>query len=712
MQDTKTVSLFVKGMDCTTCALNITKQLQKQGLQEVYVNFASGKVQYQESEQISNDKVSNLIEDLGYSVLKTSNNTAPSTSKKYVSFILSSHLGRFLFCAIFALPLFIGHLVHIHFLMNPIWQFVFTVPVYFVGMQFFGKSAYKSVAQGMPNMNVLITLGATAAMGYSLYGLLANKGMGFIFFETAATTITLVFFGNYLEEKSLQQTQATLQKIATQKISKATMIAFDEEYKEQHFEVDIDSLRVGDLILIKSGEQVAADAKILSGNATVNESLLTGESTPVAKYPKDAIIAGSIVQDGIIKAQISAVGSNTVLQQIVQLAQHAQTQKAPAQLLADKISSIFVPVVLIIAVLTFVVNLIFVKVDVSESLLRSIAVLVIACPCAMGLATPAAIAVGLGRAAKNGIVFKGAKSLEQFKNIKQIVFDKTGTLTTGNFDIVKFETILNEDEFKTIVYSLEKQSNHPIAKSISKLWQQKTAINFKTIDEIKGLGIKAKDKEGNEYALTSYIGVSSITKDDTHQLYLSKNNHLCGWIDIEDTIREEAFEVIALFKSKGIKPIMLSGDNEQKCKLVAQKLGIETYYAQQTPTQKFEKIDMLNKQAPTAMVGDGINDAPALAKATIGIAIGNASDIAVQQAHVILLNNGLLSLSKAFNLGKKTFTTIQQNLFWALAYNVVAIPVAACGLLGYYAPTYGAIIMGLSDVVLVLNSLKLKFVKV
>jgi P-type Cu+ transporter len=712
MQNTNTTSFFVEGMDCTTCALSITKTLQEMGLDDVKVNFATGNVKYTTNQSIEQNSVENAIESLGYTIKhNNSGNTIEKASNSSFG-IIKTNLQRFLFCAIFALPLFIGHLVHIHFLMQPIWQLVLTIPVYIVGMQFFGRSAYKSVLKGMPNMNVLVTIGATAAMGYSFYGMLANKGMGFVFFETAATTITLVFFGNYLEEKSIEQTQSTLKQIAKQTTATATMIAFDADFKEQYFEVDANNLRVGDLIIIKSGEQVPADAKIISGDATVNESLLTGESTPIIKQQKDIVIAGSIIQDGIIKAQITAVGSSTVLQQIVELAQNAQNQKAPVQLLADKISAVFVPAVLIVAVVTFALNLLLAKVGATESLLRSIAVLVIACPCAMGLATPAAIAVGLGRAAKNGIVFKGADSLESFKSIKQIVFDKTGTLTTGNFEIVAFNTTLLEEEFKALVFSLEKQSSHPIAKSIVKQWPQNKLISFKTIEEKKGLGMFATDKDGNSYSLTSYVGVSLLTSDDTHQLYLAKNNKLYGWIDIEDAIRTEAFEVIKSLKNNGVKPIMLSGDNQRKCELVAKKIGIETVYSQQTPAQKLEIIQKLNHQYPTAMVGDGINDAPALAKATIGIAIGNASDITVQQAQVVLINGGLNNLTKAIQIGKKTYSTIQQNLFWALAYNVVAIPVAAFGLLGFYAPTYGALIMGLSDVVLVLNSLKLRFVKI
>ncbi len=323
----------------------------------------------------------------------------------------------------------------------------------------------------MPNMNVLIAIGATAAFIYSLAGTLMNLGHQYLFYETAAAIITLVFLGNYLEDASINSTQRALNKLAKSQKVIANMIAFDDKHEEVIMPVDNDQLRNGDLILIKSGEQVPADCKILTGKASVNEAIITGESLPLEKNPKDNLIGGSIVIDGIIKARVTAEAKNSVLANIVNLVKQAQGEKPPVQLLADKISAIFVPTVLIIAALTFIINF-FVLDAFTPALMRAIAVLVIACPCAMGLATPAAIAVGLGRAAKNGILFRNAKSLELFKNIKQVVFDKTGTLTTGNFSIGKIYSEIEEDEFKKIVYSLEKYSNHPIAKSIAKEWKE------------------------------------------------------------------------------------------------------------------------------------------------------------------------------------------------------------------------------------------------
>ena len=476
------------------------------------------------------------------------------------------------------------------------------------------------------------------------------------------------------------------------------------------FLLKVPALKVGDLILIKSGEHVPMDCKILWGDASVNEAIITGESAPVEKKMNDKLIGGSILESGTIKAYVTSVGEDTVLSNILKMVREAQTEKPPVQQLADKISAIFVPVVLSIAVLTLLGNYFFTDIGFGASLLRSIAVLVIACPCAMGLATPAAIAVGLGRAAKNGILFKNAKSLEIFKDIKQVVFDKTGTLTTGLFKIsgYKFNDV-SEDEFKRMAYSLERYSNHPVAKCVAKEWKIKNEIRWSKIEEIKGLGMKATDKEGNEFIAGSFKVAEGLTKDHSHNIYIIRNNELLGFIDVHDEIRAEAKQVVAMLKLKGIKTILLSGDRQEKSEQVAQQLGIDEVIAEQTPGQKLAKISAYNAQAPTAMVGDGINDAPALAKATVGISLSDASQVAMQSAQVVLMNHGLKNLPLSLGLGKHTYITIKQNLFWAFLYNVVAIPVAAFGFLN---PTFGALIMGLSDVVLAVNSVRLNWKKV
>ena len=535
-----------------------------------------------------------------------------------------------------------------------------------------------------------------------------------MYYESTATIITLVFLGNYLEDASIESTQRALNSLARSQKVMANMIAFDDKHQEIIFPVENTQLRSGDLILIKSGEQVPADCKILWGDATVNEAIITGESLPLTKKQKETLIGGSILTDGTVKAQVLSAATDSVLANIINLVKQAQGEKPPVQQMADRISAIFVPLVLGITVVTFIVNYIVLG-QFSEALMRSIAVLVIACPCAMGLATPAAIAVGLGRAAKNGVLFRNARSLENFKNIRQVVFDKTGTLTTGKFTIESFQILaasMSEEEFKKITYSLEKFSNHPIAQCISENWKTKELLKWASIEEVKGSGMKAVDKDGNIWQAGSFKIAASQTNDETHNIYILKNDQLLGWVDVKDELRPEAKTVVQYLHARGIKTILLSGDRQFKTEQIATELGIDVAIAEQTPEQKLEKIAALNKEIPTAMVGDGINDAPALAKATIGISMSEASQVAIQTADVVLMNKGLKNLPLSLGLGNHTYITIKQNLFWAFAYNIVAIPVAAFGLLGTYGPTYGALIMGLSDVVLAINSVRLFIKKV
>ena len=697
----------VEGMDCTNCALTISKYLNKEGLKNVKVNFIGGDVSFELNESKSKEQLTKGITNLGYTVV----NELPIGNNKTPAKLFTNHLQRFLFCLPFTAILMLHMLPwHIHFLMNPWIQLAICLPVYIVGMGYFGVSAVKSLGRGIPNMNVLIAIGATAAFVYSLIGTIGNFGMDYVFYETAATIITLVFLGEWVEHKSVAATQKELNKLAAQQKVMANMIAFDDEHKENIFPVENTQLRVGDLILIKSGEQVPMDCKILWGDAHVNEALLTGESIPVHKQKKDALIGGSLLTDGTVKAQVTATGKDTVLSNILNLVKQAQGEKPPIQQLADKISAIFVPVVLGISVFTFLINYFVADVNATSSLMRSIAVLVISCPCAMGLATPAAIAVGLGRAAKNGILFRNAKSLELFKDIKTVVFDKTGTLTKGQFTITGFQSnVLPEDEFKRIVFSLEKYSNHPIAKAITNDWKINNAIVWKKIEEVKGVGIKGEDGKGNIYQLGNTSSGSLTINKEQHTAYLLKHNELIGWLDMDDEIREESKQVISYLHSKNIKTILLSGDSWERCKKVADATGIDEVLAQKKPEEKLQIIEQLNNTNPTAMVGDGINDAPALAKATIGISMSDASQLAMQTAQVVLMNKGIQHLPLALGLGKHTFTTIRQNLFWAFIYNIVAIPIAAVGLLH---PGVAALAMGFSDVVLAVNSVRLKYKKV
>ena len=701
----------VEGMTCSNCALTIDKYLRNQGLQNVKVNLAGGEIFFDTETRESETVLEKGIESLGYKVIRPGHEHSHGHDHSHGS--MNRFLRYVLICAPFTLVLMLHMIPGVHqwghFLTNPWWQLAFCLPVYVIGMSFFGRSAWSSIRNGIPNMNVLVAIGATAAFGYSLYGTLTRAGAGFQYYETAATIITLVFLGNYLEDASIESTQRALNSLARSQKVMANMIAFDEQHEMLVFPVENNQLRSGDLILIKSGEQVPADCKILVGEATVNESIITGESMPITKKQKEILVGGSLLVDGTVQAQVTAAASDSVLANIINLVKQAQAEKPPMQQLADRISAIFVPLVLGITVVTFVVNYLVLGAF-TESLMRSIAVLVIACPCAMGLATPAAIAVGLGRAARSGILFRNARSLESFKDIRQVVFDKTGTLTTGRFEISAYHTSEQDDYFRKIVYSLEKFSNHPIAVCLAEKWKTKELLRWQKIEEIKGKGMIATDREGNVFQAGSYQILPDPGQEPGHLVYVLRNGTLIGWIDLKDEIRPEAPAVIDYLKRNNIKTILLSGDRKEKSELVGSALAIDEIIAEQSPEQKLQKIAALSASMPTAMVGDGINDAPALAKATVGISMSDASQVAVQTADVVLMNQGLGHLPLALGLGRHTYITIRQNLFWAFAYNIIAIPVAALGLLGHYGPTYGALLMALSDVVLAVNSVRL-FVK-
>lgn len=708
MKDTERIYWKVSGMDCTTCALNITKYLSNQGHDNVKVNFAGGEVSFTHTGIQTLDEAEQGINKLGYNVVSkdryADHSTAPHEHESFTQHWM------FFICLICTIPLLLHMLpgVEIHILHNAYLQWILATPVYIIGMYYFGKSAWYSLRNGIANMNVLIVLGATAAYGYSIYGIASGNASEYLFFETTASIITLVFFGNYMEARAISTTQKALHKLVHSQKVMANMIAYDDAHQEQIFRVENNTLRVGDLILINTGEQVPMDCKILWGSVSVNEAIITGESMPVERNMNDKLIGGSILESGSAKAYITATGDDAVLNHIIKLMQEAQGEKPPVQLLADKISAIFVPLVVGIALLTFAGNFFFTDIGFGNSLLRSIAVLVIACPCAMGLATPAAVAVGMGRAARHGILFRNAASLENFKDIKQVVFDKTGTLTTGQFIISQFETSIEKQNFHQIVYSLEKYSSHPLSKSIVQAWKTKDVMKWASTEEIKGIGIKAIDKSGNIFMAGSWK-ILNNTVDKSHNIYVTKNGELIGWIDLEDEIRTEVKDILQWLKSKQLKTILLSGDRKEKCEALAAQLQIDEVYSEQTPEQKLQKIADFTKHLPTAMIGDGINDAPALAKATIGISLSDASQLAVQSAGVILTNNGLKKLPEAMGLGKHTYLTIQQNLAWAFLYNIIAIPVAA---FGFLSPTFGALIMGLSDVVLAINSVRLNFKKI
>ena len=564
----------------------------------------------------------------------------------------------------------------------------------------------------MFHMDVLIFTGFNAAFAYSLAGTIMYWGTpelhNYLFYETCATIITLVLMGNVLEFRSVRQTTTAITELSEIRAKKAVRIIAGSG-PEEVVEVDYDAIQIGDILRVNSGDKIPVDGKIVWGVATVDESMTTGESMPIERAIEDSIIGGTILMNGSIKMQATSVGEETVLSKIIELVKRAQQNKPEIQKMGDRVSSIFVPSVLLISAGTFFTSYFLFDIAIGRAVMSSIAVLVISCPCAMGLATPTAVIAGIGRAAKKGILIKGGGTLEEFAKIQTIVFDKTGTLTTGAFKINSINCAdgHSEEEIKNILYSMEQYSSHPIAISITTaLKGEATLIDLSEVREEKGIGMLGRLSTGDEIRLGSSKILADQQEHETHSLYMVKNNELMATIDIVDEIKGHAKEMVQSMKKLGIKTILLSGDTEANCNQVAKELEIEEVYSRQMPDQKLQKISALAAQGFTAMVGDGINDAPALSKATVGISLGSATQIAIESAQVILLkSNDLAVIAHAIQISKHTYLTIKQNLFWAFAYNIVAIPMAAMGMLN---PMVGALTMAFSDVIVIGNSIRLK----
>jgi len=694
--ETKKLKLEVEGMTCANCAAGIKKHLENKGLQDVNVNFSTGEASWENDKNQDKNDVAKTITSLGYKIKSSSKEEEKGLSKveKY-----------FYFTLIFTLPLF----SHMFFpkgsiIQNPLLQFILCLPVYIIGVSYFGKSAWGSIKTGVPNMDVLIFTGSSAAFFYSIYGWLINYGTPavhhYLFFETSATIITLVLLGNVLEHKSVKKTTTAIGDLtAIQKV-----IA-KKEIEGKITEVNFEDIRVDDILVINSGDKIPTDGIIISGTSYIDESMITGESIPIDKTTGDEVIGGTIITDGNLKIKATKIGDDTLLSQIIELVKNAQNNKPNIQKLGDQVSAVFVPVVLTISLATFFIGHYFFNIEIQDAFLRSIAVLVISCPCAMGLATPTAVMVGIGRAAKNGILIKGGDTLEKLASIKTIVFDKTGTLTTGKFIVSQF-TVLDGDEndVKNIIYNIEQHSSHPIAKSLCNAFQENSSLlKLSDITEEKGISISA-NFDDNIYTIGSSKIYSSPEKYD---LFVLKNKELIATLNISDELKTNTDLVISSLHKRGYTTTLLSGDKKEKCNQIASELGIITTYSEQLPQDKIVKIEELVSSNKTAMVGDGINDAPALAKATIGISLGNATQIAIQSADVVLLNNEDLSqLPQTMQIGKHTLLTIKQNLFWAFAYNIVAIPIAVMGLLN---PMWGALFMAFSDVIVIGNSIRLRY---
>jgi Cu+-exporting ATPase len=686
------VELNVTGMHCNNCALSIHKLLEKKGLSNILVDFAGEEVKFSNGTDTQLPDIIKGIEQLGFKVVDNPALHAPKFYEKVEN--------KFFFCAIFTAPLLLHMILPLHVLHIPIVQLLLCLPVFIVGCLHFGKSAFHSVKGGVPNMDVLIFIGSTSAFVYSLVGTIQHLGPQYQFYETCATIITLVLLGNVFEKRSVNQTTSAVKDlIKFQHVNANRIIDGTIEV------VNARDVRSGDILIVNQGDKIPVDGDILEGTAAVDEAMLTGESLPVDKAKYDKVIGGTIVQNGNFRMIATKVGSNTILSQIIELMKKAQAAKPPVQKLGDKVASIFVPAVILIAALTFVLTYFLSDTGLQKSLMNAIAVLVISCPCAMGLATPTAVMVGLGRAAKNGILIKGGDTIEAVANTKYVVFDKTGTLTTGKFSIndIKVEGDINLEEIRGIIIAIEERSNHPIAKSLveglKNLPQIKTILS--TATEEKGLGMRAEDVEGNNY----FLGTGKTANADDFNLSLYKNQVLVAQIAIDDTIKPEAASLVNQLKQMGIIPVLLSGDRKNRCLKLAKTIGIDEVHGEKLPDEKLSVIDIYKQKGKTVMIGDGINDAPALTQADVGVSMNDASQIAIQSARVILLNTDLGSVVKFLQISKHTLLTIKQNLFWAFAYNVVAIPVAA---LGFLNPMVGAFTMAFSDVVVIGNSIRLK----
>ncbi len=709
--DKQAISLSIEGMTCTNCAQSIVNAIEKAGATEVDVNFLTAEAHITLPQGKLVEDVIKAVVNAGYKASSLKNNQADSNLN------IHSHASgvekRFYFSLIFTIPLF-SHmfLPFIDILQNPILQLVLCIPVFLMGLQYFGKSAFNSIKAGIPNMDVLITMGFSAAFFYSLAGTIIFFGTpevhNYLFYETAATIITLVMLGNVIEHRSVDQTTTAIAELS--KIQPITAMRVQNIGNEEKIEqINYDQISVGDILLVNEGEKVPADGKIHWGESLIDESMVSGESVPVSKRTADFVIGGTLVIEGSIKIEATGLGDDSVLSKIIDLVKKAQQNKPDIQRLGDTISNIFVPVVIAISIGTFLVSFFVFGIDAQKAIMSSIAVLVISCPCAMGLATPTAVMAGIGRAAKNGILIKGGAALEEFAKVKTIVFDKTGTLTTGKFRVSEIQHFdeASEKEFIDVIYSLELHSTHPIAKSLVNEFRDRAeTIEFENVEEQKGLSISGTDQDGNKYILGSYQAAKAHTSDDSKCLYLLKNDNLIAQFDISDEIKRNAQTLVESLLKQGIEPILLSGDTKKKSEEVGNKIGIRKIFGQQTPSNKLETIEKLNQKAVTAMVGDGINDAPALSTASVGVSLGNASQVAIESAQIILLRgNDLSSVNEALQISKHTYLTIKQNLFWALAYNVVAIPIAAMGFLN---PMVGALAMAFSDIVVIGNSIRLK----
>jgi Cu+-exporting ATPase len=720
-----TLELRISGMTCASCSARIEKKVG--GLPGIYkaaVNLASEKafVEY-DPDMIKPARVVKAIHEAGYKA-EVIEKISPEIEKQVREKELRKMGMLFISSAVLSFPLFLAMIlmffkIDAGILHNPYLQLGLATPVQFIiGFRFY-RNSYHNIKSLSPGMDVLVAMGTSAAYFFSIYNAFFGGNKENLYFEASAIIITLILLGKYLETRAKGKTSEAIKKLVGLQAKTARVLRNGAE-----LDILIEDVVVGDIVLVRPGEKIPVDGKITEGNSTVDESMLTGESIPVEKKLGSEVIGGTINQYGAFYFKASKIGKDTVLSQIIKIVEEAQGSKAPVQHFADKVAGIFVPAVLGIAVLTFLIWLIGFG-DLTKALVSAVSVLVIACPCALGLATPTAIMVGTGKGAQKGILIKNGESLEKAYQINTIVLDKTGTITKGKPELTDIVPLngMDENMLLKIAGIAEKKSEHPLAQAIYKAAKEKFDIADPEIFEaFPGKGLKAlidgksivigtkKWMEENRISYHSaIIQIEKLESQGKTVIILAANNEIAGILAVADTIKETSREAIAEFKKMGLEVIMITGDNKRTAEAIGREAGIEKIFAEVLPDHKAEEVKKLKSQGKiVAMVGDGINDAPALAIADIGIAIGTGTDIAMETSDITLIKGDLKSVASAIRLSKKTMAKIKQNLFWAFFYNVIGIPFAA---LGFLNPIIAGGAMAFSSVSVVSNSLSLKRMK-